>query len=346
MTRKSEPRQPANARRDQSPKLTVAVIGAGRLGSALSLAMRDAGHRVSIAVARSSRSAKRAGTLLSTHGTALGLKQLHQLRSADRKLIAQSDLILITTQDDSIPRVAGELAVMSELRAAAMRRPKPIALHTSGALTSEALNPLRQLGFAIGSMHPLMSISGEINQTQPFSGIHFSLEGDPAAIRLSRQLARDLGGKSHLIDGDSKPLYHAAAVMASPNVTALIDIAIEMLSHCGLGLSQARRMLLPLIQSTVANLVKQNPRQALTGTFKRGDIDTVKVHLAAIASERLTDALDAYTTLGSRSLTISGIPKSRRRRIEILMTEAADHYKVKPAPTKRTTPASKPARRN
>jgi predicted short-subunit dehydrogenase-like oxidoreductase (DUF2520 family) len=346
MTKKNDKRKRPITSGQRSRKLTVAVIGAGRLGTALSLALRDAGHAVNIAVAQSSRSARRAAQLLRTYGTALGPKGLPQLQSHARKLIAQSDLILIATRDDSIRKVSNELAAMPELQATANLRPAPIALHTSGALTSKALEPLRQLGFATGSMHPLISISGEVNQTQPFSGIHFSLEGDPDAIRLVRQLVRNLGGKSFLIDGERKPLYHAAAVMAAPNVTALIDVAIEMLSHCGIGLSTARQMLLPLIQSTVTNLVKQDPRRALTGTFKRGDYDTVKVHLAAIASERLTDALSVYATLGRRSLKISGVPKSRQRAIENLMIEAiARHQTAQSIPTKRKPPASKSRRR-
>ena len=346
MARKNDKRKQPIVRGQRSRKLTVAVIGAGRLGSALGLALRDAGHIVRIAVARSSRSARRAAKLLETRGTALGSKRWHQLQSSDRQLIAQSDLILITTRDDSIQQVSSELAALSELKVAAIHRPHQIALHTSGALTSQALDPLRHLGFATGSMHPLMSISGEVNQSQPFSGIHFSLEGDTAAIRLGRQVVRDLGGKSFLIEGERKPLYHAAAVMAAPNVTALIDIAIEMLSHCGIGLSPARQILLPLIQGTVANLIHQSPRRALTGTFKRGDIDTVKVHLAAIASERLTDALGAYATLGSRSLTISGVPRSRQRAIENLMAQAAASYQAESIPTKRKPPASKSGRHN
>jgi predicted short-subunit dehydrogenase-like oxidoreductase (DUF2520 family) len=346
MTRENEKRKRATTSRPRSRKLTVALIGAGRLGSALSLALRDVGHTVNIALARSSRSARRAGALLRTQGIAVGAKQLSQLRPHDRELIARSDLILITTRDDSIRKAAGELSAMSELQAAARRKPKPIALHTSGALTSEALNQLRQLGFATGSVHPLLSISGQVTQDRPFSGVHFSLEGDPAAIRSAGSLVRDLGGKSFLIDAQSKPLYHAAAVMASPHVTALIDIAIEMLSHCGIGLSSARRMLLPLIQSTIANLINQSPRQALTGTFKRGDIDTVRVHLGAIASQRLTNAMDAYATLGSRSLTMSAVPQSRQRAIEALMADAKGRYERTSIPTKSKPSASKTSGRN
>jgi predicted short-subunit dehydrogenase-like oxidoreductase (DUF2520 family) len=133
---------------------------------------------------------------------------------------------------------------------------------------------------------------------------------------------RDLGGDSFVIDTKNKPLYHAAALMASPNLTALIDIAIEMLEQAGISSARARQILLPLISSTIENLVTENPRQSLTGTFKRGDIATVKMHLAAIASERLTDAMRAYVTLGKRSLQLSDISRTRRLAIESLLAGA------------------------
>jgi len=346
VTSRQKRKRPISQRR-RSHKLTIAIIGAGRLGIALGLALKAAGHTINIAVARSARSARRAAALLKTQGTAVGPQQLHQIRASDRSLLGQSDVILITTPDDRIQRIASELAATSELKSNVTRRPAPIVLHTSGALTSEVLTPIRELRFATGSMHPLMSISGEPNQSQPFSGIHFALEGDTAALRIGKQLVRDLGGNSFVIDRQSKPLYHAAAVMASPSVTALIDIAIEMLRHCGISSSQARKVLLPLMQSTVENLANQSPRLALTGTFKRGDIDTVKLHLAAIASERLTDALRAYATLGNRSLTISGVPKTRQRAIENLIAEAIARYEITGrVPTKSKPRASKSPRRN
>jgi predicted short-subunit dehydrogenase-like oxidoreductase (DUF2520 family) len=267
------------------------------------------------------------------------------MRTGDQALIGESELILVTTPDDSIPKIAGELALVLKQRNqtnAARRRPKPIVLHTSGALSSAVLSPLNELGFAVGTMHPLMSISGQAAEAQSFSGIHFSLEGDRAAVNLGKQLVRELGGVSLVIDRDSKPLYHAAALMASPNLTALIDIAIEILTRCAIRPSQARQMLLPLIRSTVENLVTQNPRRALTGTFKRGDIDTVRLHLAALAAERLTEALRAYEILGQRSLTISEIPKSKKQAIESVLVEATENL----IPTKRRGRASKSARRN
>lgn len=199
---------------------------------------------------------------------------------------------------------------------------RPVILHTSGALTSDVLNPIRERGLAAGSIHPLISISDQTHRALSFSDTHFAIEGDRAAIHLGKRLVRDLGGDSFVIDTKNKPLYHAAALMASPNLTALIDIAIEMLEQAGISSPRARQILLPLISSTIENLVRENPRQSLTGTFKRGDIATVKMHLAAIASERLTDAMRAYVTLGKRSLQLSDISRTRRLAIESLLAGA------------------------
>ena len=310
------------------------------------MALTASGHMINLVVTRNGRSARRAAMLLKTKGLALGPQELHEIPLRHRTAIQQSDVVLITTPDDAIPRVANQLAKLLELRPRAssvpLRRPL-LALHTSGALTSEVLNPVRERGVAIGSMHPLISIGSQTSRPPTFSDIHFSLEGDAAAVRVGKQLVRDLGGDSFVIDARTKPLYHAAALMASPNLTALVDIAIEMMTHCGISSSRARQILLPLIESTVQNLAREEPRLALTGTFKRGDVDTVRVHLAAIASERLTDALRAYATLGKRSLTMSGIPKSRKRAIETLIAEATTHSleATMSLPTKRKPLASK-----
>ena len=76
----------------------------------------------------------------------------------------------------------------------------------------------------------------------------FSVEGDTAARRVGERIVRDLGGQAFTIAAASKPLYHAAALMASPNLTALVDIALEMLSRCGLSANRSRRVLLPLLE--------------------------------------------------------------------------------------------------
>ena len=102
-----------------------------------------------------------------------------------------------------------------------------------------------------------------------------------------------------------RSLYHAAALTASPNIIALFDIALEMLSSCGLSRRRAQQVLLPLVESTLTNLKVQDPNRALTGPFKRGDAATIRKHIAAMKSVNLHDALAAYVLLGRRSLAMA-----------------------------------------
>ena len=105
----------------------------------------------------------------------------------------------------------------------------PIALHTSGALSAEVLGPLREKGWHTGSIHPLISVTDRTEGG--LEGAVWSVEGDNAALRVAKSIVRDLGGKSFSIRSEDKPLYHAAAVMASGNVVALFDVALEMLGR-------------------------------------------------------------------------------------------------------------------
>jgi len=235
-------------------------------------------------------------------------------------------VILIATPDDVIAEVARELASRLPPRPGSRnqeRRTIQVAMHTSGALSAEMLAPLKRRGLSTASFHPLVSISDPVKGAEWLARAFFGLEGDAAAIHIAKRIVRDLGGQSFTIKASNKPLYHAAALMASPNLTALFDIAMEMMNRCGLPLAQARKVLLPLLESTLENLSKQNPARALTGTFKRGDVATVRKHLEAIASQKLYDALDAYILLGRRSLSFTKDTPANAKAIEKLLRRAS-----------------------
>ena len=320
MKTKTKNRRRASPARAESRKRSIGIIGVGRLGLALGRALRESGYPITVAVARTERSARRAARLLAATGVSLGSRTIDQLKGKPRTLLQQCELLIISTPDDAIPNVAGQIATLFATRP--NDRQQRVVLHTSGALASDVLKPVRARGFATGSLHPLISIGSLVVARRSFTGVYFSVEGDATAIRSGKKLVRDLGGNSFVIDARAKPLYHAAALMASPNLTALIDVAVEMMSHCGFLSSEVRQMLLPLIVSTVDNLKFEDTRAALTGTFKRGDVATAKIHLDAIASERLTDAMQAYVTLGQRSLTLSDISEKKKRTIEALLSDA------------------------
>jgi len=274
-------------KRKQKPELSI--IGSGRLGTALALALASKGYRLKSLVARTPQSARRAADLLSRTVQVLATKNLASLLPAE--------VFLITVPDDQIAGVAVEL---SSLVLDGKRR--PTALHTSGALSAEVLTPLRDKGWQTGSLHPLISISASDSTVY---GAYWSIEGDPPAVRLAKAIVQDLAGKSFSIRSEDKPLYHAAAVMSSGNVVALFDVALEMLAECGLDRKTAHNILLPLIASTVRSLEAKDPAQALTGTFSRGDVETVKRHVAALRNKKLVDALEVYRLLGKRSLKLT-----------------------------------------
>ena len=274
--------------RKRKQKPDVSIIGSGRLGTALAVALSRRTYSIQSLVARRAQKARQAASLLDAEVQALAAKQLRSLRPAD--------VFLITVPDDQIARAAAE---MSTLKFTA------VALHTSGALTAEVLAPLRERGWSIGSVHPLMSVSDARDGGAALRGGYWSVEGDKTALRLAKTIVKDLGGKSFSIRSEDKPLYHAAAVMVSGNVTALFDVALEMLVQCGLTRKTAHSVLLPLIASAVHNLETKDPAEALTGTFSRGDVETVKRHLAALKKHELADALELYRLLGQRSLKLT-----------------------------------------
>jgi predicted short-subunit dehydrogenase-like oxidoreductase (DUF2520 family) len=275
----------ADKKRKEKPSLSI--IGTGRLGTALAVALEAKGYSVRSLIARRLQSARKAAALLQNKAESFGASQF--------SLVPLSNLVLITVPDDEIATVTAQLSGLNH-------DSKPTVLHTSGALSSEVLSPLRAKGWSTGSVHPLISVSGA---NDAIEGAFWSVEGDARAVRLAKTLVRDLGGTSFSIRTADKPLYHAAAVMTSGNVTALFDVALEMLLACGLTRKTARQILQPLLTSTVHNLETKDPAQALTGTFSRGDVETVKRHLAALKDHNLRDALQLYCLLGRRSLKLT-----------------------------------------
>ncbi|HEU4477566.1 MAG TPA: Rossmann-like and DUF2520 domain-containing protein [Pyrinomonadaceae bacterium] len=298
----------SDSRRRKSKSLSVSVVGSGRLGTALARALASATYEVEAVVARRIARARRAAELLGPGTLALSEEQLDRLPA--------SKIVFITTPDAEILKIATRIA---GLEGSSKGR---TVLHTSGALSaSEVLAPLAAAGFSTGSIHPLVSISESRVGAEKLRGAYYCLEGDVIARRVARSIVKDLEGHSFYISSKYKPLYHAAAVMASGHVTALVAIAIEMLTQCGIDERTARRVLRPLLESTMANLIASGPEDALTGTFARGDLVTVRRHLQALSNKTPPAALAAYKLLGRQSLALTQQkidPKTRKQILEAL----------------------------
>ncbi|MBP9665012.1 MAG: DUF2520 domain-containing protein [Pyrinomonadaceae bacterium] len=274
--------------------VTVSIVGIGRVGGALDLALRAAKYDVQ---------------------NLIGKEPTGRITTVDMAGTIESDVVLITTQDSEISDAAASIEPLVA--------GSPVVLHTSGALPSSILSPLRERGCAVGSMHPLVSISRPELGPERFRGAYFCVEGDEAAVKMARKIAEDLGGRPFAIDTRFKTLYHAAAVTACGHFVALFDAAVEMMTKCGLSADQSKEILFPLLFSTVQNLGEQSTEAALTGTFARADIETFTRHLGALNEVGDDDLLEIYLLLGERSLELAAKQGVSADRIESLRTKVA-----------------------
>jgi predicted short-subunit dehydrogenase-like oxidoreductase (DUF2520 family) len=244
---------------------TLSIIGAGRVGRALGRRLRELGWKIGAVVASSESSARKAVR-------SIGAGCAHAFLT--RQVLA-AQVILITTQDHSVAAIAEELARIGaeELRG-------KIVLHTSGALSSRVLDPVKKCGAAVGSMHPLQTFSGVA--VPSLDGKVFAIEGDTHAVRTARLIARALGAVPVHIEGSKKPLYHAAGALAAGNVLALMEAATRLMTATGMHRREAVRALLPLTRQVLENFERLGPRAAWTGPLSRGDYGVVAAHTEAM----------------------------------------------------------------
>jgi predicted short-subunit dehydrogenase-like oxidoreductase (DUF2520 family) len=267
---------------------SVSIIGVGRLGGALAIALSKNGYEIKNLFVRNPENFNRLVEGISPVPRISGLQDVEKI---------SSDIILITTQDAEIENVVAELTNKIASNQA--------VFHTSGALSSKILRQLKQKGSLVGSFHPLVSISDPIIGAGRFKNTYFCIEGDAKAVELGRKIAEDLQGKPFSIETKYKTLYHASAVASCGHLVALIDVALEMMTKCGLDFETAKQILLPLIKSTIDNLENQTTAEALTGTFARADVKTFENHLDSVKGSISVEAQQIYLLLGERSTDLA-----------------------------------------
>ena len=201
-------------------------------------------------------------------------------------------------------------------RIAAMGPPPGLAVvHVSGAQGLDVLDALRDQ--PVGSFHPLQSFPFP-REASAFRGITVAVDAStPALLRSLQRIARQLGARPRKVAAAERVRYHAAAVFASNFVDAVVSQGVRELESIGWTRAEATAALVPLLQGAVENIRRKGVVKALTGPIRRGDADTVRRHLEAVARP------DVYRILALIALEIAreaGLDPAAAERVRRALT--------------------------
>jgi predicted short-subunit dehydrogenase-like oxidoreductase (DUF2520 family) len=274
----------------------VAILGAGRMGQGLGLALHRAGWRVLL--------------LARTPHAVVAPLTLHAGPRAEATRAAS--ILLLAVPDDAISGLAADLA--SERAVSADQT----VLHLSGLLDRRALEPLAAIGPGLGSFHPLQTVADPLAAPERLCGAYAGIEGDPPALEAGESLARAMGMQAIRLPSGGKAAYHAGAVMAANYTVALAGVAERLAVEGGVSPDVAERLYLPLVRGAVDNL-ERGPVAALTGPIRRGDVRTVEAHLSALAA----NDRELYRLLGLAALQLArdgGLDPATADRVEAALS--------------------------
>ena len=266
---------------------SIAIIGAGRLGTSLAYALSKKGFKITAFSCRSKASAEE-----SEEKIGQGISTTDNVHAASK-----GEIVFLTVPDDGIEYIVRELA------ASPLSWEEKIVFHCSGLLTSVALDPLRSKGAHTASVHPCFSFPKKKSDPNLFQGIFFALEGDDLAVNEAKDIVQKIGSSYFMIRAEDKACYHTACSMASNMSITLFYTALSLLSNCGFEEVEAKKILWPLLEGTLHNVNKIDIFDALTGPVVRGDLITIKKHLAEL--KKFPKARRIYIELAKQALEMA-----------------------------------------
>jgi predicted short-subunit dehydrogenase-like oxidoreductase (DUF2520 family) len=261
--------------------LRIGVVGAGRVGAVLAASLRDAGHEIVATAGESDASRGRMDALLP--GVAV---------DKPSAVARACDVLLLTVPDDMLSNV------VSMLSASGAIHPGQYVVHTSGRHGLAVLDPAAAVGARPVALHPAMTFTGTAIDLPRLAGCVFGVTVGEAERALAERLVADLGGRPIWVPEDKRALYHAGLAHGANHLVTLVTQAMELLSASGA--DRPADTLRPLLQAALDNVLEQGD-SALTGPIARGDVETVRDHLAEVA-RNAPDTLPSYVALARATL--------------------------------------------
>ncbi len=276
--------------------MTIGIIGAGKVGTAIGYTMKRNGMPVVAVSDRFQAALDRARSYLGDD----------VLYTADNmEVVSRADIIAVTTQDGLVSEVVREL----DRRASTFKG--KLFFHTSGAHGAALLKPLDAKGALLGTLHPLQTFPDIDSAIRVLPDTFIFVEGGAESLSLLRQLGERLGRSVYEIDGNQKVLYHLSAVFVCNLFCSLMYAGAEIMGKIGVNLDP----FFPIIKATLENIEKKGPLLSLTGPVVRGDEGTIRSHLEAMAD--MEGHRDIY-----RALSLVALAMVRKR--GLLSADALD----------------------
>ncbi len=268
----------------KSTRCKIGFIGAGTVGTALAIRLGGKGYPVVAVSSRSITSAKRLA------------EAVPGCRAYDSaQAVADSaQLVFITTPDDAIEKVAGEIRWKTGQG----------VVHCSGADSTDILESASKRGALVGGFHPLQTFASTAHAIENIPGSTFAIEADELLLTTLQGMANDLEGAFIKLNAGDKVLYHAAAVVACNYLVTLVKLATDLWQSFGVSSQQATRSLLPLLWGTLNNIDNVGIPDCLTGPIARGDSGTIKKHICAL-ERSAPGILSTYRELGLQTIPIA-----------------------------------------
>ncbi|MCD6107503.1 MAG: prephenate dehydrogenase/arogenate dehydrogenase family protein [Caldisericaceae bacterium] len=269
--------------------MNIGIIGAGKVGITLAIAFKKAGFNVFIA-SRSIHSAEKAAAISGGISTSI------------QRCAEQSDVIFLSVPDSEIENVAKNLKnIVSK---------EKIVAHLSGAFPSSILEFLNA---KTCSVHPLKSFADPLFSAKTLPETLFAIEGDEAAVNEIEKIIQKINGTLIRIKTIDKPIYHLAATITANYTVTLFNLSENLLCSIGFNETEAKNVLLSLLQGVLNNIKEKGSTQALTGPILRGDIKTIQLHLKNINDPSLKNV---YKNLAFATLKIAERRGLNKEKIE------------------------------
>ncbi len=274
-------RTPRPARLRANRRMSIGIVGGGRVGAVLGAGLARAGYPVRAASGLSAASTARLAQLLPTTAVV-----------PPDQVPAGVDIVLLAVPDDALPGIARGLADAGVIEAG------QVVIHTCGAHGLAVLDPVVAVGARPIALHPAMTFTGAAGDLDRLAaGISFGVTAPVELRPLATRLVAYLGGSIEWIAEENRPLYHAALAHGANHLSTLVNEAMDRLRDAGI--RQPAQVLAPLLQASLANTLAFGDA-ALTGPIARGDAGTVAKHLATLL-DAAPDSVPVYRALARRT---------------------------------------------